>query len=313
MKISSIRWGVILLGIGLLFLAINLGYLSHHVWWSLIKLWPVFLIAIGIEMIFRNGNLRALAFLSPIIVAAAFAYAAIVDNQYDSYDWHYSFNSDNYDYSNDSRESKRFEFDREDSLKNLQVNFDFVAGQIWVGPTSRSLFSGDFEYWRSSPSCRIERDNLEAKIYVKSQEGDSWRFFGRHRSKNDARIFIGDYLPVDLRLKSAAASVDMDLSEMIVENVRIDAGASDVALKLGCRAKEIMIKIDSGASKVRLSVPPDMAIRLKMDAVISPTNFHNLSLRKTSDGYESDNYSASSCKADIELDSGVSLVELDTY
>jgi hypothetical protein len=313
MKISSVRWGVILLGIGLLFLAINLGYLSHHVWWSLIRLWPIFLIAIGIEMIFRGGKLRALVFLSPILVAGAFAYAVFDNNQYDDFNWRYSFNSDDNDYSNDSRDSKRYEFDREDSLKNLQVNFDFVAGQIWVGPTSRSLFSGDFEYWRDSPSCRIERDNQSATIFVKSDEGDGWHFIGRHRSKNDARIFIGDYLPVDLRLKSAAASVDMDLSEMIVENLRIDAGASSVALKLGCRAKEITVKIESGASKVRLNVPPDMGIRLKMDAVISPTDFHNLSMRKTPTGYESDNYLTSACKGEIELDSGVSLVELDTY
>jgi hypothetical protein len=310
MKISSIRWGVILLGIGLLFLAINLGYLSHHVWWGLIRLWPVFLIAMGIELIFRGGQLRILAFLSPLIVAAAFAYAAFNDNQYDSYDGHYSYRSDDY---NSSRDSKRYEFDREDSLKNLQVNFDFSAGEIWIGPTSRSLFRGDFEYWRDSPSCRMERDALTAKIFVESAESGGWRFLGRRHSKNDARVFIGDYLPVDLRLKTAAASVDMDLSEMIVESVRIDAGASKVDLKLGCRANEIAIKIESGASKVHLSVPSEMGLRIKMDSALSPNNFGHQGLRKISDGYESDNYSSAACKADMILDSGVSLVELDTY
>jgi hypothetical protein len=310
MKISSIRWGVILLGIGLMFLAINLGYLSHHVWWNLIRLWPIFLIAIGIELIFRGGRLRILAFLSPLIIAAAFAYAAFGDNQYDSYDWHYSYRSDDTNYSQDT---KRYEFAREDSLKNLQVNFDFAVGEIWVGPTSNSLFSGDFEYWRDSPSCRMERTDTGAKIFVESPQSHGWRFFGRSHSNNDARIFIGDYLPVDLRFKSAAASVDMDLSEMIVEKIDIDAGASKIDLKLGCRANEIAIRLESGASKVHLNVPSEMGLRIKMDTALSPNNFRNLGLRKTLDGYESDNYSSAACKADMVLNSGVSVVEIDTY
>lgn len=310
MKVSSVRWGMILLGIGLFFLAINLGYLSHHVWWSLIRLWPVFIIAIGIEMIFRGGGLRFLAFLSPLIIAGAFIYAAASDNHYSDFNWYYSFDSDDYDYS---RDSKRFEFEREDSLKSLQVNFDFTAGQIWVGPTSRSLFSGDFEYWRESPSCKMERDASAAKIFIKSQENYHWRFWNKKHSNNDARVFIGDYLPVDIRLKSAAASVDMDLADMIVDNVKIDAGASDVSLKLGCRSSNIKVKVDSGASKVNISVPYDMGIRLDIDAVISPTHFRGISLKKVSGGYESDNYSTASCKADINLDSGVSSIELDGY
>lgn len=310
MKISSVRWGMILLGIGLFFLAINLGYLSHHVWWSLIRLWPVFIIAIGIEMIFRAGSLRYLAFLSPLIIALAFIYTAVSENRYDSFNWRYSIYSNDYDYS---RDSKRFEFEREDSLKSLQVNFDFTAGQIWVGPTSRSLFSGDFEYWRESPTCKMERNESSAKIYVNSEENGKWRFWNRRHSSNDARVFIGDYLPVDIRLKSAAASVDMDLADMIVKNVRIEAGASDISLKIGCRSENIKVKVDSGASKVNLSVPYDMGIRLNIDAIISPTHFRGISLNKISGGYESDNYSTASCKAEINLDSGVSSVVIEGY
>jgi hypothetical protein len=310
MKISSVRWGIILLGIGLFFLAINLGYLTHHVWWSLIRLWPVFIIAIGIEMIFQRGSLRFLAVLSPLVIAAAFVYAAFADSDYNKFYWRHTFNSNDYDYSHDS---KRFEFERDDSLKSLKVNFDFTAGQIWIGPTSRSLFSGDFEYWREPPTCKLKRDLYTAEIFVNSEENDRWIFGNRKHDNNDARVFIGDYLPVEIRLKSTAASIDMDLADIIVDNVRIDAGASDIGIKLGCRSKEVSVKIDSGASKVRLSLPYEMGIKLKMDTIVSPTNFRGLSLRKVAGGYESDNYATSSCKAEIDLDSGVSLVEIDAY
>jgi hypothetical protein len=310
MKVSSLRWGLILLGIGLIFLAINLGYLSHHVWWSLLTLWPVFLIAIGIELIFRRTRLRWLALLSPLLIVIAFAYAVITDNHYDSCEWPRSFGWND---SQLSRETRHFEYDRNDSLTNLQVDFEFTAGEIWVGPTSRLLFSGDFEYWRNEPTCNYERDGDSGKITIRSADHGNLGFIWNRRTKNDARIFLGDYLPLDLSLKSAAASVDLDLSELIVNKLSIEAGASNVELKLGCRASEIMVRIDSGASKVRLDVPGGIGLKIRMDTALSSTNFRRLGLNKTSEGYESADYGASVCKAIVELDSGVSRLEIDYY
>ena len=69
MKVSSIRWGIIWIGIGLFFLAINFGVLDNLVFPALFSLWPILLIAIGVELIFRKTKFYFLALLSPLLIA----------------------------------------------------------------------------------------------------------------------------------------------------------------------------------------------------------------------------------------------------
>lgn len=56
MNIEKLTNGIILIGIGILFLLINLGVIHFH--WSifhvLLQLWPLILIVVGINLILKN-------------------------------------------------------------------------------------------------------------------------------------------------------------------------------------------------------------------------------------------------------------------
>ena len=80
MNPSRVRWGITLILIGLVFLANNLGGLSWWVWYDLMRLWPVLLIVIGLEIIVKRSKLQVLGYLSSILVIATFAYV-IYDNR----------------------------------------------------------------------------------------------------------------------------------------------------------------------------------------------------------------------------------------
>ena len=68
----SLRWGLTFIAAGLFWLLIRLDVISAEVFLYALTLWPLWLIAIGIEMIFKRGNLRALGYISPALMVGVF-------------------------------------------------------------------------------------------------------------------------------------------------------------------------------------------------------------------------------------------------
>jgi len=71
MKIRHFLKGLIVILIGLILLANNFGILSWGIWYYLVRLWPLILITIGIDLIFQGTSLSFLRILSPLLIIAA--------------------------------------------------------------------------------------------------------------------------------------------------------------------------------------------------------------------------------------------------
>ncbi len=311
MRVSSLRWGIILVGIGLFFIGINFGYLSYYVWVELLALWPILLIAIGLELAFRRSRLSYLGILSPLLIFLTFVYVAAISWDKGYYD--YQRSDDRRQSRTYTREVYNYEIDRDPEIKRLDLDIDFDMGELWIGPSSDRLFSGDFEYRYRKPRCKYDSDGDTGRIRIRTKDSKHFNIFNKNRFKNDARIFIADYVPLDLDLDIGAAYVELDLYELIIDKLSLNTGAAKIELRLGCRSKDISIDIDSGASQVIIAVPREMGLEMDSDAALSSTNFKKAGLEKYQGKYRSDNYNSSDCKADISIDSGVSRIEIEYY
>jgi len=307
-KISSIRWGIILLGIGLVFLAINFGYLDYFVWMRLLSLWPVLVIAIGLELIFKRTKLQFMALLSPLLLALTFLYVSSVDWQRDGYHFYYRW--DNKDYE---QHVYHYSLEREDDIDNLEVDIDMGPGYFRVSSSDDELFVGDFEYHHEKPRCRFDKYENKGKIFIKTRDRGGYSIFRGSKYKNDARIFIADYLPLDMKIDVAAARLELDLSELIVKKLKLDTGAGDIKIKLGSRSDKVFLRIDSGASRIKIIVPEEMGLKIDSDIALSSTNFRRMGLEKHRGYYRSENFSTADCRALIDIDSGVSQIKIDYY
>jgi len=312
MKVSSLCWGTVFLGAGLFFLFINMGYLDHYVWVRLLALWPVVLIAIGLALIFNKTKLKYLAFSAPLLLALAFVWVAVSEWGYcRSYDFDYKFHGRSS--SSYSREVYEYIVEKDPEVKRLDVDIDFGLGELWVGATSNTLFSGDFEYRRNKPDCKYNTVGDEARIEVRSRDIRGMSIFRKRNFKNDARIFIANYLPLELNIDIGAALVELDLSEHKLKKLNLDTGAAKVDLRLGCGWDDLEIDIDSGASDITIIVPHEMGIEIDSDVAFSSTNFRRAGLEKIRGVYRSDNFNSADCKATISIDSGVSEIEIQYY
>lgn len=74
MKTDNFFWGLFFILIGGLILAVNFGYVDNSAWRSLLNLWPLFLVIIGLRIVLTPNN-PFYIFLVLVIFVLAFLYA----------------------------------------------------------------------------------------------------------------------------------------------------------------------------------------------------------------------------------------------
>jgi lia operon protein LiaF len=67
---GSLAGPAVLIGLGIVFLLNNLGYLGWGIWDTLLRLWPVLLIAVGLDLLIGRRSALGSALLALLVVAA---------------------------------------------------------------------------------------------------------------------------------------------------------------------------------------------------------------------------------------------------
>lgn len=297
MTVSRIRNGVILLSVGIVLLLNNLGYVDWSVWVSILSLWPILLIAIGIEKIFAKTSLSFVAYLSPILLLIA-----ILGPAY----YYYHHETDNVTY-----DGKIFRWEKEMSppVKRGFATFDFKAGTLKTNASQDKLVLAELDYWRREPLCLYNYSDKDSTVKLEIKDRDHfWRgwFNPGSKSRHQWDVFLSDKIPWDLEIENSVASGDFDFSGIILENLSVDSDASSLKIKLGNKARDLKAKIDSDVSKLELFLPKDAGLKIENRSSLSSTNFEDISVNHERKSYWTSNYDSAPSKIEISLRGDVS-------
>jgi len=304
MTVSRIRNGVILLSVGIVLLLNNLDYVDWSVWVSILSLWPVLLIAIGIEKIFAKTSLNFLAYLSPILLLIA-----ILGPAY----YYYHHETDNVTY-----EGKIFRWEKEMSppVKRGFATFDFKAGTLKTDASQDKLVLAELDYWRREPLCLYNYSDKDSTVRLEIKDRDHfWRGWFKPGIKNRHQwdVFLSDKIPWELAIENAVMSGNLDFSALTVENLSVDSDASTLKIKLGNKAKNLKAKIDSDASTLELLLPKDAGLKIENRSSLSSTNFKDISINHEKKKYWTSNYDSAPSKIEILLHGGISTLKVVGY
>jgi len=301
MNISRVRNGVLFISIGIVLLLNNLDYVGWSVWAKILSLWPVLLIAIGIELIFKKTFLSFLTILSPILIILA-----VLGPVWTSYtEWRGDYLVKGYKWSEPWDEK----------VKKAYLRIDLKAGDLDVSSDSVNLIDADLDYWTRKPytSYRYSEEDSLALIRIKETRKDwkDWIWKGWREKK--WRVNLSNKVPFDLKLYSKASSAYLSLSDILVEELYLDLKVTDLKLKLG-KKDYTKIKIESDASKIKILLPSESGIKIDSDATLLSTDFSgDISIYSEGDKYRSANYQTSPYKIDLQLDGAVSRLKVETY
>lgn len=132
------------------------------------------------------------------------------------------------------------------------------------------------------------------------------------RFSHDAVVALNPGPAWDLDFSLGAARVEMDLSSLIVDRLKLENGAARTTIRLGNRGKETGVDIQAGASSIRIEVPEAAGCEVHVEAPISSKKFPGF--MKTGDGeYRTENYSTAQSKISISINAGVSSIKVTRY
>ncbi len=261
---GSVLIGLLLVALGVLLLLTTTGVVSFGIWVELVDYWPALLSLIGTEFVLAR---RALLIRAGVVTAAL---AAAVGAAY--------FSMPEYDPPEPLRAGY---VEPLGDAQRLRLNMAFFRGDVeltsdtTVSDSFARLLAADF----GSHPARVIREQSDGD--VKFHLASSGPFL-RHTSDDgyikresrisfpvgfaDWKLALSPDVESDIEIIAGATDLDMDIRELNVRNLDIEAGASDIRVQLPADAGQTHVDIAAGASDIELLVPDDVAARIDIAA-----------------------------------------------
>jgi hypothetical protein len=308
MRVSSVRWGVIWIGIGLFFLAINLELMDSLVFPRLFALWPVLLIAIGVEIMFRHTKLYFLAFLSPIIIAAAFIAAATASGdwgwQADQF-WH------RWVWRVDEKKIDTVEIPSDSTVRCLNLDLECGPSDLTIMPSSDRMFRATTEYYKRSPWTEYTLADSTEHILYENREKTRLAFFGINAAAAKSKIEIADYLPIQAEIQAQDDRLNLDFSELRISRLNLDIRSNRAFIRLGALSDSVAVVIDGKTDELNIALPKGTALAISGNSPNLDRLLMNSGLSSGAEAYFSNDYSNSSKRIDITLDAGIKSISIN--
>ncbi len=294
---------MILIVIGILFTLQNLNIIDFN-WYSLWRLWPVFLVMWGISIIPVKNIIKTVLVLVVLLASVLFILQDTVDWKNDSFDIVYSSNGN----SNDDSRSQEFTVPFEDTSKYANLSMDIAASKFVLVDESYDLV--DFQKNGSLIDYKYSVKKIDSvtdiDIYI--EKNVSYH----SKSHNRVDLALNPYPIWDMSFEIGAADANIDLSGIKVSDISIESGAAALKLKLGDDYKKTNVSIETGASSIKVLVPKESYCELEITSVLSGKNIDGF--EKVDHGkYITDNYNETENRIYIVVETAVSSYSIVRY
>jgi hypothetical protein len=300
--LGTIAFGVVLLGN-------SLGYIPWTVWFTLATLWPVLLVALGIELVGKGLHANWLRACSNLLLIVALGYGVFVLQP--------TSGRLVFPFTTASAATAAFA-----ETRPHDPAVSTGTATIKVGATRLTIGAGDMLAGIAGRARPVETPKLSTSVAGSAasvrigEPGDRTVFIGTEDTNLDVLLDRAVKWS-EIRLDVGAIAGDADLSGLDVARVLLNVGASDVQLKIGQLAKDVAVEISGGATSVTVLVPADAACRIDSASGLSnvrvPASFRQTSGIVVIGNSTFESAGSGGPTITISLRSGVSDLRIDTY
>ena len=322
---GSLFFPLILIAVGVIFLLNNLGVVSGDVWSNLARFWPVFLIAIGLDSIYRGEGMVGAAFLigvGTVFLLSNLGYLAMDVWQMALRLWPLLIIAIGFDVLIGRRSLLA-------SLAGLVLILALLVGALWLtgvrveqvqalpSETIRQELQGaqrarlDLE--PGAGGLRLSalsetgallsgtvkpavgqrvRDNLSRQgdmvTYTLQSRGATISIPG-DRGRWNWVLGVTPAVPLDLKVAMGAGEMEVDLTGLNLSDLKIDMAVGSATVTLPAQGN-FKGSVKSAIGEIVILVPSGMAVRIRADAGLSsvnvPPGYQNQDKIYTSPGYD---------------------------
>lgn len=190
---------------------------------------------------------------------------------------------------------------------NLDLEVDHGAGTVIVSggaPAGAAVVGSqgaglDVHSQLEAGNLRVKLDAGPTFLPFLGPEGGEWRFQ------------LTREVPVAVKLDAGASTLDLDMTDLRLTALGIDAGASSIKVRLPANAGHTYVDINTGAASIELSVPAGVGARIHVEQGASSVNVDEGRFPLAGPArnlFQSADYETAANKVDINLQGGANSV-----
>lgn len=304
-KDDGLIGGIILIAIGIIALMVTFFDLKID-WEELAKFWPVFIIIFGISLLPLNKLLKSVSVIVIILISCLIYCNQVNGNE--------KFSNEIISEAmiEEGVETQEFSSPFKDNITEASVEINYGAGILYLKSPVIELVKARNMSDKIVQNLYLEYDGSHAEILF-DVEDDNYQVNNVDEVKSNRFDISLNKAPIyDFELNLGACEMNFDFSEYKVSDVEINSGASNIDIKLGDLFDLTRIVISTGVSKIRIGIPDDSGCRVECESVLSLKDFEGF-VKKSSNVYETSNYSSAKNNIEIEFEGAMSEFEVYRY
>ena len=292
-------WPIVLIGVGSILLLTNLGVIHGNPWTIILQLWPVLLIALGLEILFggSTGWRAVMSALLGLALVGGILWILIAQPPIPGL----NFGSSNLHTTNISHPL--------DGVESARADLSFGAGtnKVYALSDSNNLIEGQLQTY-SSPNFSVSTSGdrativlgpgpVAAPIILPAISEETWN------------VGLNSSVTYYLDLNVGVGQSNIDLSKLDVSGGNINGGVGTSELYLPGKGT-YRLTINGGVGTIKIYVPSNLAVRAEVNGGLG--SFNQLpSMQEVSDKvYETPGFSSAEDAVTLIIDGGVGSISM---
>jgi hypothetical protein len=267
----------ILIALGVVFLLNNLGYLGWGVWEALVRLWPLLLIAIGLDLLIGRRSILGSA-LVVVLVLAALGLAI----WWTGYWVPAGMAITSETISQPLGAARRADLDIALGVGRLNLGSLAESDNLIEGTIARA--SGQ----QVVQDFSVNGDSATFKLHSRA----AWPFPFREQSgaRVEWNLLASRAIPLRLHIDTGAGQATLDLARLQIADLDINIGVGQTTLTLPQQG-QVRARINGGVGETVVIIPTGMAARIEATTGLGQVqvigNYQREGKVSTSAGYDS--------------------------
>lgn len=296
----SMFWPLVLIAIGLVALAGNYGLIQPVSIVSILALWPVLLIMLGVDIAFSRRWPVPTLVAEVAIISGALLLAATQPSAL-------RLASFSFSNSNDCTNASPSITVPRGSLQSVRLTINGGAARYHLAGGGAAAVAASAD---GTDLCL--RDQTNSRDASAATRGDvrltqsTTRFSGNA----DVTVHVANDLPLSLIVNVGAGEFVFDLHDIRTTDARINIGAASTTVVLPRPTGEVPIRIEGGASSVVIEIPAEVEARITVTGGLVSSSSINLRATKSGNVIETAGYATAKDRVTVSVNGGASSVSV---
>jgi hypothetical protein len=247
----SLFWPIFLIGIGVIWLLGNLGFIAAANLGNILRLWPLALVVIGLNLVIGRTSAVASAVIGllavGIIIAALVAAPALGMNNPTQPEIH------TYTETVNGADQADIYLD----LSSYSTSIDTVRNKD-------NLFEGEIGAY-GTVNYKVSGTNTRSISLSHTSSPDMWFNIPFNSVPLRWDIGLNPQVPTSLKVDAGSGSTQMDLGDLQLNDLRLDIGSGSMKLTLPTSIENYTARIDGGSGSLDLRISGQENLTIELD------------------------------------------------